>query len=38
MHKVHGKTIFTQNRLSIQKYDKKLVFLRRMDSFFLCWA
>jgi hypothetical protein len=32
MNNVHGKTIFTQNRLSIP--FKKLDFLRRMGSFF----
>jgi hypothetical protein len=38
MNKVHGKTIFTQNKLSIHKLRQETCFLRRMSSFFPCRA
>jgi hypothetical protein len=38
MNKVHGKTILPKTDFLFKSYDKKLVFLQRMGSFFPCWA
>jgi hypothetical protein len=38
MNKIHGKTIYIQNGLSIQKLGQVTCFLQRMGSFFPCQA
>jgi hypothetical protein len=38
MNKVHGKQFLPKMYFPFKSYDKKLVFLQRMDSFFSCWA
>jgi hypothetical protein len=38
MNKVHGNFFLSKTDFPFKSYDKKLVFLRRMGSFFSCRA